>query len=65
MGESTLATNLQSIVTALTGAFTTADLISIVTVTLTAVAGYVILWFGVRYIIRKVSKGILRGKIGA
>lgn len=67
MGESTstLATSLDSVVTSLTSAFSTSDLITIVTTCITAVAAYVILWFGVRYIIKRVKNGILKGKIGA
>lgn len=64
MGENTLATSLQSLVTAITSAFTTSDLLSIVTVAITAVAGYVVLWFGIKFIIRKVRSGIFRGRLG-
>lgn len=64
MEGNTLATSLQSLVTAITSAFSTSDLLSIVTVAITAVAGYVVLWFGIRFIIRKLRSGIFRGKLG-
>lgn len=64
MEGNTLATSLQSLVTAITSAFTTSDLLSIVTVAITAVAGYVVLWFGIKFIIRKVRAGIFRGRLG-
>lgn len=65
MGESTLATNLQSIITSLTSAFTTSDLLTIVTACIAAVAGYVVLWFGIRYVIKRVRNGVFKGKMGA
>lgn len=63
MGESTLATNLNSVVTAIQNAFTTSDLMSVVTITIGAVAAYVVLWFGVRFVTRKVTRGIFGGRL--
>lgn len=67
MGETTssLSTALQSVITSLTGAFSTSDLITVVTACIGAVAGYVVLWFGIRYIIKRVRNGVFKGKIGA
>lgn len=66
MGEtSTLSTQLQSVVTSLTSAFTTSDLLTIVTTCIAAVAGYVVLWFGIRYVIKRVRNGVFKGKMGA
>lgn len=65
MGEvvvATLSSDLESVTTAITTAFTTSDLISIVTTGVGAVAGYVVLWFGVRYIAKLVKSGIFKGK---
>lgn len=59
----TLETDLQSVVTAITGAFTTADLMTVVSAVIGAVAGYVVLWFGVRKIIKGVRSGIFGGKL--
>ncbi len=65
MGENTLSTAVQQVITSLTTAFTTSDLITIVTACVGAVAGYVVLWFGIRYVITRVRKGVFGGKLSA
>lgn len=65
MGESVLETAITNIITALTTAFTTGDLIMIVTKMVGAVAIYVVLWFGIRYVIRAVRSAVFRGKLRA
>lgn len=65
MGENTLSTAIQSVITALTTAFTTSDLITIVTACIGAVAAYVVLWFGIRYVIKRVRKGVFGGRLSA
>lgn len=59
----TIAEDLSGVVTGITGAFTTADLLAIVGVVIGAVAGYVVLWFGVRKLISAAKAGIFRGKL--
>lgn len=64
MAEATaLSTNLNSVVTSVTSSFTTTDLISVVTICIGAVSGYVILWFGVRKVLGAVKSGVFRGKL--
>lgn len=58
-----LATELGKVVTALTTAFTTTDLMTVVTVTIGGVAIYLILWFGVRYVAKRVVKAIFGGRL--
>lgn len=61
--EATLSENLTSVIDAIKGAFTTADLMTVVTATIGAVAAYVVLWFGVRFVTRKVTRGIFGGRL--
>ena len=63
--DNPLATAIDSIITSLTTAFTTSDLITIVTKMIGAVAIYVVLWFGIRYVIRCVRSAVFRGKLKA
>lgn len=65
METSVLETAITNIITALTTAFTTSDLIMIVTKMVGAVAIYVVLWFGIRYVIRAVRSAVFRGRLRA
>lgn len=65
MDSNPLATAVDNIITALTTAFTTSDLITIVTKMIGAVAIYVVLWFSIRYVIRAVRSAVFRGKLKA
>lgn len=63
LAEATLSENLTSVINAIKDAFTTADLMTVVTLTIGAVAAYVVLWFGVRFVTRKVTRGIFGGRL--
>lgn len=65
MEGNALSTAVDNIITALTTAFTTSDLITIVTKMIGAVAIYVVLWFSIRYVIRAVRSAVFRGKLRA
>lgn len=50
------------LISTITTAIPTSDILSIVGLALTAGAGYVLIWFGIRFIKKQVSKGIFRGR---
>lgn len=70
MGEggsttSVITSAVEDIIDSLTTAFTTSDLVTIVTKMVAAVAIYCVLWFSIRYIIRCVRSAVFRGRLRA
>lgn len=62
MTESTLGTQLGSIITALQAQYSPANIVTIVSTVLGATLGMTVLWFGIRYAIGKVKKAFTRGR---
>lgn len=58
-----ITNEFDSLITTITGAIPTSDILSIVGIALTAGAGYVLIWFGIRFIKKQISKGIFRGRL--
>lgn len=63
MGENGLSTFISSITGALSE-FTTANLATILVAALGITAGLAIAWFAYRFIVRKVSGAMKKGKLG-
>lgn len=66
LAETTVGTNLSSFLTTVKGAladFTTTNLGTILVAALGITAGLAIAWFGYRFIVRKVSGAMKKGKL--